>query len=152
MRTLFIESVRLGEVSESAKRLVEANRRALSEAISICGPGVPYRLVGDKITDVAEETGYRIVKEFVGHGVGRQFHAAPYVYHHRNRLPGKMELHQTFTIEPIFIQGNPASRQWDDGWTVIAVDGSLSAQNEHTILITPNGYEILTVSSSASSR
>ena len=138
-------------MSESAKRLVEANRRALSEAISLCGPGVPYQLVGGKIADVAEETGYKIVKDFVGHGVGRQFHAAPYMYHHRNRISGKMQLHQTFTIEPIFIEGDPAHRVWDDGWTVVAVDGSLSAQNEHTILITPDGCEILTLSSSPSS-
>lgn len=102
-------------------------------------------MIGNSIADVAEETGLRIVKDFVGHGVGRRFHTYPYVYHHRNRESGVMQVNQTFTIEPIFIDGKPGHRQWSDGWTEIALDGSLSAQCEHTILITPNGHEVLTI-------
>ena len=102
-------------------------------------------MIGSKVADIAEETGYQIVKDFVGHGVGRIFHATPFVYHHRNRQPGVMQENQTFTIEPILIEGRPNRRQWKDGWTEVAVDGSLSAQCEHTILITPTGHEILTL-------
>lgn len=134
-----------GEASERAKKLVQANQMALTAAIALCGPEVPYRMIGSKIADIADETGFRVVKDFVGHGVGRRFHAYPYIYHHRNREPGVMQVHQTFTIEPIFTQGKLGHRQWKDGWTEVALDGALSAQCEHTILITPTGHQILTV-------
>lgn len=135
----------VGAAKEEAKKLVEANLVAQQAAIELCAPGVRFKEIGNKIQDIADERGFRIVKEFVGHGVGKVFHAGPYVYHHRNRELGSMKKNQTFTIEPIFIQGNPKHRQWDDGWTEVAVDRSLSAQCEHTILITSDGHEILTL-------
>eukprot|EP00210_Caulerpa_lentillifera_P000164 g159.t1 len=137
--------VLVGEVKDEAKKLIDANREAQLAAIALCAEGVRFHEIGTKIEEIANERGFQIVKEFVGHGVGKIFHAAPYVYHHRNREHGTMKLNQTFTIEPIFIQGNPKHRQWDDGWTEVAIDRSLSAQCEHTILITPDGHEILTL-------
>jgi methionyl aminopeptidase len=85
-----------------------------------------------------------VVREFVGHGIGKVFHAAPAVFHHRNWRPGSMVLGQTFTIEPILTLGGRKNRTWPDGWTVVTADGSLTAQFEHTLLVTEDGVEVLT--------
>jgi methionyl aminopeptidase len=85
-----------------------------------------------------------IIPQYVGHGIGRVFHAAPPVLHHHNARPGAMRLHQTFTIEPILTLGTRITRLWPDGWTVVTADGSLAAQFEHTLLITEGGCEVLT--------
>ena len=94
---------------------------------------------------VAREEKVSLVKDFVGHGVGKVFHAAPVVLPHRNNEPGVMQVGQTFTIEPIFTLGGTRWRLWDDKWTAVANDGSWAAQHEHTVLITDKGCEILTV-------
>jgi methionyl aminopeptidase len=87
-----------------------------------------------------------VVRDFIGHGVGRQLHCEPKVYHYRNyRTIGRMAVGQTFTIEPQLTLGSPEVATWQDGWTVVTQDGSLSAQFEHVVLITENGYEILTL-------
>ena len=96
------------------------------------------------IHDIAERHGYGVIREFVGHGVGRVFHAAPHVMHCRNGEPGVMQPGQTFTIEPMLVLGNTAWRMWPDNWTVVTKDGSAAAQYEHTILITDKGHEVLT--------
>lgn len=86
-------------------------------------------------------------RDFVGHGIGRQFHAAPAVLHHRNRKSGCMQLWQTFTIEPILALGTWRQQSWrldPTGWTCVTPDGSLTAQLEHTVIITNNGAEVLT--------
>lgn len=85
------------------------------------------------------------MKEFCGHGVGAIFHASPMILHNRNNERDKMQLGQTFTIEPILCTGSPRHRTWPDKWTVVLNDGGLAAQYEHTILITPDGAEILTL-------
>jgi len=87
----------------------------------------------------------QIIAEFCGHGVGKVFHASPMVIHDRNNQRDKMQLWQTFTIEPILCTGAPRHRVWPDKWTVVTKDGGLAAQYEHTILITPDGAEVLTV-------
>jgi methionyl aminopeptidase len=97
------------------------------------------------IQGIADRHNYSIVKEFVGHGVGRVFHASPHVMPCRNNEPGVMQVGQTFTVEPILTDGSPAWRTWKDNWTVVTKDGSLAAQFEHTVLITENGHEVLTV-------
>ncbi|CAG9467397.1 unnamed protein product [Pedinophyceae sp. YPF-701] len=133
-----------GAVSDAAKRLCDVNRLALEEAIKVCGPGVPFREIGAAIEKVAKKHKLSINRDFVGHGVGKVFHASPAVYPCRNMDPAKMQLNQTFTIEPIFTLGSDRYRMWDDKWTAVTRDGSLAAQHEHTLLITENGAEILT--------
>lgn len=131
-------------VSEEAKKLCEVTKLALEEAIKICRPGVLYNQIGKTIHDVADRYKYGVVREYVGHGVGRSFHSAPTISHFRNNNPGTMRPWQTFTIEPMLVQGSIKCKTWADKWTVVTEDGGLCAQYEHTILITPNGHEILT--------
>jgi len=134
----------VGKCSADAQRLIDANREALDEAIAKCGPGVPFREIGAVIETVARRHKVNVCKDFIGHGVGKAFHAPPAVLPHRNSEPGKMQLGQTFTIEPIFVLGSPRFRIWNDQWTAVTLDGSWAAQHEHTVLITPDGCEILT--------
>ncbi|GMH38658.1 hypothetical protein BSKO_06542 [Bryopsis sp. KO-2023] len=136
----------IGNVSEEGKRVAEVAKQCRDSAIAICAPGVEFMEIGAVIQDIAHKNKCTIMKDFVGHGVGKVFHAAPYVHHHRNRFPGVMKENMTFTIEPIICTGNGRSmKTWDDKWTVVAPDGSLSAQLEHTILITKDGSDILTL-------
>lgn len=85
-----------------------------------------------------------MIREYVGHGVGSAFHSAPTITHFRNNNPGVMQLWQTFTIEPMIALGSIKCKTWRDNWTVVTEDGGLCAQYEHTLLITPDGAEILT--------
>ncbi|KAJ0981485.1 hypothetical protein J5N97_009740 [Dioscorea zingiberensis] len=133
-----------GDVDDEAKKLVQVTRESLNKAISICGPGVKYSKIGKTIHDHADKFKFGVVRQFVGHGVGRVFHADPVILHCRNNEPGHMLLGQTFTIEPMLTMGSTNCVIWSDNWTAVTVDGSLSAQFEHTILITENGAEILT--------
>ncbi|CAL5366995.1 unnamed protein product [Camellia sinensis] len=133
-----------GDVDDEAKNLVQVTKECLDKAISICAPGVEYKKIGKIIQDHADRHRYGVVQQFVGHGVGRVFHADPVILHYRNNEHGRMMLNQTFTIEPMLTIGSINPIIWDDNWTVVTEDGSLSAQFEHTILITPDGAEILT--------
>ncbi|KAK8694737.1 hypothetical protein V6N13_072282 [Hibiscus sabdariffa] len=133
-----------GDVDEEARKLVKVTKECLDKAIAICAPGVEFKKIGKTIHDHADKFGYGVVRQFVGHGVGRVFHADPPVQHFRNNDGGRMILNQTFTIEPMLTMGNINPVMWDDDWTVVTQDGSLSAQFEHTILITEDGAEILT--------
>uniref|UniRef100_A0A0D3BJW8 Peptidase M24 domain-containing protein n=1 Tax=Brassica oleracea var. oleracea TaxID=109376 RepID=A0A0D3BJW8_BRAOL len=107
----------------------EVTKESLEKAISICGPGVEYKKIGKTIHDHADKHKYGVVRQFVGHG---------------NNEAGRMVLNQTFTIEPMLTIGSIKPVMWDDNWTVVTEDASLSAQFEHTILITKDGAEILT--------
>lgn len=134
-----------GEVSEDARRLCEKNREALEAAIAICGPGVPFKEVGKAVGKVAKPAKLAVNKDFVGHGVGKVFHASPAVYPVSNPFqPEVMQVGQTFTIEPIFTLGTDKYKMWKDDWTAVTRDGSWAAQHEHTLLITKDGVEILT--------
>lgn len=133
-----------GNVDDKAKKLVEVTKECLLKAISICAPGVEFKKIGSTIHNYADKHRYGVVRQFVGHGVGRVFHADPVIQHHRNNDDGRMVLNQTFTIEPMLTMGSITPVMWDDNWTVVTQDGSLSAQFEHTILITQDGAEILT--------
>ncbi|PIA19528.1 methionine aminopeptidase [Coemansia reversa NRRL 1564] len=134
----------VGGVDKPGMDLVNATRESLELAIQTCGPGVPLRLIGDTIGSFAASLGYSVSEELTGHGVGRDFHQNPLVYHHINDEPGEMQAGMAFTIEPILCQGGAGGLQWPDGWTVATLDGGRSAQFEHTILITAGGVEILT--------
>ncbi|GFP96927.1 methionine aminopeptidase 1d chloroplastic/mitochondrial [Phtheirospermum japonicum] len=134
----------VGEVDEEAKNLVKVTKECLDKAISICAPGMEYNKIGRNIHDHADKHQYGVVQQFVGHGVGRVFHSAPVILHYRNNERGRMALNQTFTIEPMLTIGSINPVMWDDNWTVVTEDGSLSAQFEHTLLITKDGAEILT--------
>ncbi|KAJ7952875.1 Methionine aminopeptidase [Quillaja saponaria] len=133
-----------GDAEDEAKNLVQVTKECLHKAISICAPGVEYKKIGKTIQDHADKYRYGVVRQFVGHGVGRVFHADPVILHHRNNDGGRMVLNQTFTIEPMLTIGSFNPVMWNDNWTVVTEDGSLSAQFEHTILITQDGPEILT--------
>ncbi|CAA0840944.1 Methionine aminopeptidase 1D-chloroplastic/mitochondrial [Striga hermonthica] len=134
----------VGEVDEEAKNLVKVTKECLDKAISICAPGVEYKRIGKEIQDLADKHKYGVVEQFVGHGVGKMFHSDPVILHYRNNVRGRMLLNQTFTIEPMLTMGSIKAVMWEDNWTVVTRDGSLSVQFEHTILITKDGAEILT--------
>jgi methionyl aminopeptidase len=137
----------VGTISDEAERLVEATRKALEAAISECHPGAPLTAIGAAIENVAAEEGFVSVEEYCGHGVGKEFHMWPFILHYENEMEGTMKAGMVFTIEPIFVTGSQVCEEWDDRWTIVAADGGLSAQWEHTLLITddrPEGHEILT--------
>jgi len=134
-----------GDVAPEVQRLVSATKDAMDAAIAICAPGVPYNRIGSTIQEVADSNRLGIVPSFIGHGVGRLFHSGPPILHHKNREPGVMVEGQTFTIEPILSMGSTREKYWNDNWTALTTDGSLTAQFEHTILITKDGHEILTL-------
>jgi methionyl aminopeptidase len=107
-----------------------------------------YRDVGVAITRVAKshEPPYSVVKAYCGHGVGRFFHANPSIPHYApNKTPGSMKPGHVFTIEPMLNEGTYRDQQWPDNWTAVTTDGKRSAQFEHTILVTENGFEVLTL-------
>jgi len=131
-------------VTDEAKRLVQATKESLDASIAICAPGVRFNRIGQEIQKVANSYKMNVVKSFVGHGVGTVFHSSPVVLHYPNREPGVMEVGQTFTIEPMLTLGSIKPKIWKDNWTAVTADGSLSAQFEHTLLITETGVEILT--------
>ncbi|XP_078429705.1 methionine aminopeptidase 1D isoform X1 [Wolffia australiana] len=133
-----------GNVDEDAKKLVEVTHDCLQKAISICRPGVEYSRIGKTIHDHAAKFKLGVVRQFVGHGIGRVFHSDPVILHYRNNERGRMLLGQTFTIEPMLTMGSINPVLWSDDWTAVTEDGSLSAQFEHTLLITENGAEIMT--------
>jgi methionyl aminopeptidase len=106
--------------------------------------------IGEVIQTHAEEHGFSIVREFCGHGIGRKFHEEPQVLHYGRAGTGiKLQAGMIFTVEPMINAGKAGIRQLADGWTVVTKDHSLSAQWEHTVLVTDNGFEVLTVSPGA---
>ncbi len=137
----------VGETSRQANRLCELTHEALWHGIRIVAPGRHLGDIGHAIQRFAENAGYSVVREFCGHGIGRAFHEDPQVLHYGRRGSG-MELKpgMTFTIEPMINAGKKDIRQLGDGWTIVTADHSLSAQWEHTVLVTENGYEVLTLS------
>ena len=135
----------VGKVSEKAQTLIDVTKRAWEIGIEQVRPGNHFGNIGYEISKYAEWLGYSIVREYTGHGVWVQFHEEPYVYHKADRNSGpKMLPGMVFTIEPMINAGKYATKLDKDNWTVRTKDGSLSAQWEHTILVTETGYEILT--------
>ncbi|MBN2528480.1 MAG: type I methionyl aminopeptidase [Deltaproteobacteria bacterium] len=135
----------VGEVSDAAKALVTVTRECLNLAIDKVKPRTRLGDIGAVIQHHAESHGYSVVRDFVGHGIGRHFHEAPQVLHFGKSGRGQRLLKgMTFTIEPMINQGDFRSRILDDDWTAVTIDGMLSAQFEHTIAVTDDGVEVLT--------
>lgn len=136
----------VGEVSADAKTLVEATKHCLDLGIKQVIPGNYFGNIGFAISRYARSKGFSVVYEFCGHGVGIHFHEEPQVDHAARRNSGpKMKPGMIFTIEPMINQGRAGTRiDKNDGWTARSVDKKLSAQFEHTILVTETGYEVLT--------
>lgn len=137
----------IGETSLQAKRLTQITYECMWIGIQKVKPGAHLGDIGAAIQKYAEDNGYSVVREFCGHGIGREFHEDPQVLHYGKAGTGPvLETGMTFTIEPMINAGKKDIRQLGDGWTIVTKDHSLSAQWEHTILVTENGYEVLTVS------
>ena len=137
----------VGEVSIQAKRLCEITFECLWRGIAQVKPGAHLGDIGQAIQSHAEKSGYSVVREFCGHGIGAKFHEDPQVVHFGQPGTGvELKANMIFTIEPMINAGKAAIRELADGWTIVTKDHSLSAQWEHTILVTETGYEVLTLS------
>jgi methionyl aminopeptidase len=137
----------VGEPPIQARRLCDITYECMWLGIRSVRPGAHLGDIGHAIQTHAERHGFSVVREFCGHGIGRRFHEEPQVLHYgRARTGMRLEAGMIFTIEPMINAGRPEVRQLADGWTVVTKDHSLSAQWEHTVLVTPTGYEVLTVS------
>jgi len=136
----------VGQVSLSARRLVQVTYEALWKGIRAVRPGARLGDVGHAIERHARRSGYSVVREYCGHGIGREMHEEPQVLHWGKPRTG-LELQEgmVFTIEPMINQGRHAVETEEDGWTVVTKDGKLSAQFEHTVAVTPNGAQVLTL-------
>ena len=137
----------VGTPSIQAKRLVDVTYECMWKGIRTVRPGAYLGDIGNTIQRHAENNGFSIVREFCGHGIGRKFHEEPQVLHYGRPGTGlKLQPGMVFTIEPMVNAGGAAIRCMKDGWTIVTADHSLSAQWEHTVLVTEDGYEVLTVS------
>ena len=137
----------IGKTSIKLNNLINATYESLSRAIKILKPGVKLGDIGYEIQSYVEEKGFSVVKDFCGHGISTTFHEPPNILHYGHKNTG-MELipGMTFTIEPMINAGKYHVKILNDGWTAVTKDKSLSAQFEHTVGITENGYEIFTES------
>jgi methionyl aminopeptidase len=136
-----------GDVDEESRLLVERTREAMNRGIKAVMPGRQINVIGRVIEKYADRFGYGVVREYTGHGVGPAFHTGLVIPHY-DAAPGYdqvIEPGMVFTIEPMLDLGTPDWTIWDDGWTVVTADGSRSAQFEHTILVTEEGAEVLTL-------
>ncbi|MEI6116907.1 MAG: type I methionyl aminopeptidase [Burkholderiales bacterium] len=137
----------VGEPSILARRLTDVTFECMWTGISRVRPGATLGDIGSAIQRHAEDQGFSVVREFCGHGIGQKFHQDPQVLHYGKPGSGEvLEPGLIFTIEPMINAGRREIRQLADGWTVVTRDHSLSAQWEHTILVTDRGYEVLTIS------
>jgi methionyl aminopeptidase len=136
----------VGEVGEEARLLVERTHEAMMRGIRAVAPGRPLNAIGRVIEAYAKRFDYGVVRDFTGHGIGETFHSGLYVPHYDN--PGLTTIMQpgmTFTIEPMITLGTHLYEMWDDGWTVVTKDRKWTAQFEHTVAVTEDGYDILTL-------
>ncbi len=136
----------VGKIKSYAERLVRVTQECLYQAIKIVRPGIHIGDIGHVIQQHAEAHNYSVVREFGGHGIGQEMWEEPHIAHFGKANTGlKLQAGMTFTIEPMINLGKKDIRQLADGWTVVTKDHKLSAQWEHTILVTETGYEVLTV-------
>ncbi len=137
----------IGKVSDEARHVTEVSRKSLELAIGVVREGARLYDIGAAIQDYAEAQGCSVVRAFVGHGIGRIFHEPPQVYHYRSAEPRsrmRLKAGMVFTIEPMINLGSYEVEVLADKWTAVTVDGRLSAQFEHTIVVTKTGCEVLT--------
>jgi len=140
-RTFFV-----GKPNPTAKKLVEVTEECLKQGIAAVKPGGRIGDIGAAIQSHAEENGFSVVRDFVGHGISHIFHTAPQIPHYGTRGKGKrLSPRMVFTIEPMINEGTWEAMVLEDGWTAITKDRKLSAQFEHTIVVTEDGAEILTL-------
>jgi methionyl aminopeptidase len=136
----------VGNVSEEARLLVERTHEAMMRGIRAVAPGRPINAIGRVIEAYAKRFGYGVVRDFTGHGINTAFHSGLYIPHYDNpSLTTVMEPGMTFTIEPMITLGTHEYEMWRDGWTVVTKDRRWTAQFEHTIVVTEDGSEILTL-------
>ncbi len=134
----------IGEVSETAKKLVEVAKECLYIGIEQIKPYTSLNNVGRAVEEHANKNGFSVVRDFGGHGLGLKFHEFPHVDHHSKNDKGVLLLpNMVLTVEPMINEGSYQCRILEDEWTVVTKDGSLSAQWEHTIRVTEDGYEII---------
>ena len=143
----------IGNTSVKLNNLIDATYESLMRAIKILKPGIKLGDIGYEIQSFVEKKGFSVVKDFCGHGIGKKFHEPPNILHYGTKNTG-MEIKpgMTFTIEPMINAGKYNVKMLNDGWTAVTKDKSLSAQFEHTVGITENGYEIFTESAKGYSK
>jgi methionyl aminopeptidase len=140
----------VGPAPIQAKRLCEVTYECMWRGIRAVRPGARLGDIGHSIQSHAERQGYSVVREFCGHGIGRKFHEEPQILHYGHPATGlQLQAGMIFTVEPMINAGRPDIRQLADGWTIVTKDHSLSAQWEHTVLVTEDGFDVLTVSAGA---
>ena len=133
-----------GTVDPAGKRLNQVTKESLEASIEVCKPGALISDIGECISNIASEHSFGVVREYSGHGLGRQFHMLPFILHYPIDTNIRMQEGWIFTIEPMITEGSASTDKKDDGWTVVCSDGLRCAQYEHTILITSDGAEVLT--------
>jgi methionyl aminopeptidase len=152
--TIFLDGVHgdtnatfaVGTIDEGSAELIRVTRECLERGIAAVSPGRPIRDIGRAIQAHAEGRGYGVVRAFVGHGIGEQFHSDLQIPHYDDpRATTVIEPGMTFTIEPMITMGSWQHQLWSDGWTAVTVDRRRTAQFEHTLLVTDDGAEILTL-------
>jgi methionyl aminopeptidase len=151
--TIFLDGVHgdtsatflVGKVDPESQRLVRVTRECLDAGIAAVQPGQPFNEIGRAIESHAREAGYEVVRAFVAHGIGEQFHTDLQIPHYFDpRFTTPIETGMVFTIEPMISMGTGQHRIWDDDWTAVTADGSRTAQFEHMVLVTDTGVEVLT--------
>ncbi|MFA0812419.1 type I methionyl aminopeptidase [Microbulbifer epialgicus] len=136
----------IGSVTPIAKKLIQSCYEAMWTGIRTVKPGATLGDIGNAIQRYTERQGFSVVREYCGHGIGREMHEEPQVLHYGRAGSGAiLQEGMTFTIEPMINQGNRKTKLKKDGWTVVTKDGKLSAQWEHTVLVTADGCEVLTL-------
>jgi methionyl aminopeptidase len=135
----------VGQVDPETQRLVRVTKECLELGIAAAVPRAPVSDIGKAIESHANTNGFDVVRAFVGHGIGEQFHTDLQIPHyHEPRLTTEIETGMVFTIEPMIAMGSGRHAMWDDGWTAVTADGSRTAQFEHTLLVTESGADVLT--------
>ncbi|UQA60657.1 type I methionyl aminopeptidase [Polyangium aurulentum] len=135
----------VGDASAEARHVVDVARRCRDAGVAVVREGARFGDIGAAIEELARREGCAIVREYGGHGIGRKMHQSPHVHHTGARGTGpRFRIGMAFTIEPMVNLGTEDVRRLPDGWTVVTADGRLSAQFEHTVLVTPDGHEVLT--------
>lgn len=135
----------IGKVHPRHRYLCEVTYNCLMAAIKVIKPNTPINKIGEVIEKYARSAGFSVVEDFAGHGIGTEFHSEPTILHCKNNDTRLLKSGMTFTIEPMLNEKSRKSKLLEDGWTVMTKDGGYSAQWEHTILVTDDGYEVLTL-------
>lgn len=136
----------VGKASTQSSRLCDVTRKSMIEGIKVIRPDCSIGDIGAAIQEYAESNNYSVVREYCGHGIGKKFHESPQILHYGKRNTGlKLQAGMIFTVEPMINVGSHKTKVLNDGWTVVTQDHELSAQYEHTVLVTDEGFDILTL-------